>query len=97
MFEQFTVEEINLMGIFSTPPSRLGGDPGGAESRIALITELETALPDFDEPELIEITENVLAKLHKMSDADFDELELYPEYGEFDENGDYHEETEVMT
>jgi hypothetical protein len=85
MFEQFTVEEINLMGIFD------------ADSRAALITELETALPDLSEPELIEITENVLAKLRKMSDADFDALELYPEYGDFDNSGNYHEETEAMT
>jgi hypothetical protein len=83
MIELFTVEEINLMGVFD------------ADSRMELITELETALPDFGEPELIEITENVLAKLSKMSNADFDALELYPEYGDFDENGDYHEETEV--
>ena len=79
MVEQFTVEEINLMGIFN------------AETRMALIAELEAALPDFDEPELIEITENVLAKLRKMSDADFDELELYPEYGEYDDYAEYDE------
>ena len=68
MPELFTVEEINLMCIFDI------------SSRDALIAGLTTAMPDFDEPELTEITVNVLAKLYKMSDADFIALELYPEY-----------------
>jgi hypothetical protein len=86
MSEQFTVEEINLMCVF------------GADSRAELIADLMTAARDFDEPELIEIGANILAKLYKMSDADFDALELYPEYNDyddFDDSGDYNEETEV--
>ena len=74
---QFTIEEINLMCIFDTG------------SRDSLIAELTAAVPEFDEPELIEIAENTLAKLAAMGDADFDALDLYPVYD------DYDEETEV--
>jgi len=73
MFERFTVEETNLMCIFDT------------SSRYTLIAELTAAVPEFDEPELSEIAENVLAKLEKMSDAEFSALELYPEYEDYDE------------
>jgi hypothetical protein len=89
MIEQFTVEEINLMGVF------------GSENRAELIADIMTAARDFDEPDLIEIGANVLTKLFKMSDADFDALELYPEYNDYDEFDDYNdsddfnEETEV--
>jgi len=76
MGDQFTVEEINLMCIFDT------------SSRDALIAELTEAVPDFEEPELAEITETVLGKLSKMSGTDFAALELYPEYEEFDEKED---------
>jgi hypothetical protein len=73
----FTVEEVNLMCIFDT------------SGRDALIASLTAAVPDFDEPELAEIAENVLVKLSRMSDEDFGALELYPEYD------DYDKETEV--
>jgi hypothetical protein len=67
----------------------------GAESRAELIADLATAARDFDEPDLIEIAENALLRLSKMSDADFDALELYPEYNDYDDSGDFNEETEV--
>ena len=73
MFERFTVEETNLMCIFDT------------SSRDTLIAELMAAVPEFDEPELGEIAENVLAKLEKMSDAEFSALELYPEFEDYNE------------
>lgn len=74
MFEIFTVEEVNLMCIFDI------------SSRISLIEGLEVALPGFDEPELAEITMGVLDKLLKMSDEDFNALELYPVYEDYDED-----------
>ena len=86
MIEQLTVEEINLMGVFD------------ADSRTALIADIMTAARDFDEPDLIEIGANVLTKLFKMSDADFDALELYPEYNDYDDfndSDDFNEEKEV--
>jgi hypothetical protein len=73
MFEHFTVEEVNMICIFDT------------SSKDALITELTAAVPEFDEPGLDEIAQSVLAKLAKMSGADFDALELYPEYEDYDE------------
>ena len=86
MREQFTVEEINFMCVFDT------GD------RAELIADIMTAVEDFEEPDLIDIGVNVLAKLFKMSDAEFDALELYPEYNDYDDyddSGDYNEETGV--
>jgi len=73
MDEQFTVEEVNLMCIFDT------------SSRTALISDLSSALPDFDEPELSEIAETVLGRLRKMSGEDFAALELYPVYEDYNE------------
>jgi fructose-1-phosphate kinase PfkB-like protein len=72
MFEQFTVEEVNMMFIFDT------------RSRDALIAELSAAIPEFIEPGLDEIAENVLVKLNKMTDAEFAALELYPEYEDYE-------------
>ena len=73
MYEQFTIEEINLMCIFDT------------SSRNRLISELTSAITGFYDQELAEITANVLKKLNKMSDLEFAALELYPEYGDYDE------------
>ena len=72
MSEHFTVEEINMICIFDT------------SGKDALTTELTAAIPEFDEPELIEIAENVLCKLGKMTDAEFTALELYPEYNDYE-------------
>ena len=73
MYEQFNIEEVNLMCIFDT------------SSRAALIAEITAAIPEFEEPELTEIAENVLGKLATITDADFSALELYPEYEDYDE------------
>jgi len=76
MYELFTVEEVNLMCIFDT------------SNRTTLTNGLIEALPDFDEPELIDITVSTLAKLSEMSDAEFSALKLYPEYGDYDEESE---------
>jgi len=68
ILEQFTVEETNLICVFNT------------SSRHNLISELTAAIPLFEEEELVEIAENTLAKLEKMSDLEFAALELYPAY-----------------
>jgi hypothetical protein len=57
-------------------------------SRNALIDELFVAVPDFDEPELTEIAENVLAKLNALNDEDFSALDFYPEYEDYDEESE---------
>ena len=72
MYELFTIEEVNLMCIFDT------------SSRDALVAEITAAISDFDEPELVEIAENIIAKLANISDADFAALELYPEYEDYE-------------
>ena len=72
MFEQFTIEEINMICIFDT------------SGKSALIAELTAAMPEFIEPGLDEIAESVLVKLNKMSDAEFAALELYPEYNDYE-------------
>jgi hypothetical protein len=66
MIERFTVEEINLICIFSTT------------SRTALIQDLIAAIDDFDDDEIFEIAQNALNKVSKMSDEDFAALEFYP-------------------
>jgi len=75
MTDIFTVEEANLIDVF------------GKNSRNAVIAEITAVMPDLkeNEPELTEIAENVIAKLSKMSDEDFDALELYPEYDDIKE------------
>ncbi|MDR2615318.1 MAG: transposon-transfer assisting family protein [Oscillospiraceae bacterium] len=76
MPEQFTVEEINMMCIFDT------------SGRDALISELTAFLPELDEPGLSEIAESVIAKLGKMSGAEFAALKLCPAYDDYDEESE---------
>lgn len=61
---KFTVEETNLMCIY------------GTDSRQGLITELEEMQPHLqeDEVELVDLTRSTLAKLHDMSDEEFEEV-----------------------
>ena len=70
MSELFTVEEINLIGIFDTG------------TRNALIAELIDATGFFEDEELLEIAVSSLEKLSQMSDADFAALGIYPDYGD---------------
>ena len=73
MFERFTVEEINLICAFDH------------DGRDALIAELEAALPDFDEPDMTELAKTVLDRLCKMTDAEFDAFDFYPEFEDYEE------------
>lgn len=66
--ELFTVEEENLICVFDI------------SSRTALISEIRTAIPDFDEPEMGELAEIVIGKLEIMTDEEFSALTFYPEY-----------------
>lgn len=72
MIDRFSIEEINMMCIFEI------------SSKNALITELTAAMPDFTEPGLDEIAENIISKLNKMTDAEFTALKLYPEYNDYE-------------
>jgi len=67
----FTNDEMNLMCIYSA-----GGN------RIALmekLVEMKKYL-ESDETDLLALTESTLAKLERMSDAEFDTLELIPDF-----------------
>ena len=66
----FTFEEMNLMCIYNT-----GSRTGLMES----LTEMRGHL-EQDETELMELTDSALDKLRTMTDAEFDELELFPDF-----------------
>ena len=66
----FTFEETNLLCIYNT-----GSRAGLMES----LTEMRGELSP-EETELRELTESALSKLQAMSDAEFAELELYPDF-----------------
>ena len=68
----FTFEETNLLCIYN-PGSRTGLIDALAEMRGELSPE---------EAELRELTDSALMKLRAMSDAEFAELELYPDFDE---------------
>ena len=66
----FTFEEMNLMCIYNTG------------SRTGLIDSLREMRGELspEETELRELTDSALGKLQAMSDAEFAELELYPDF-----------------
>jgi hypothetical protein len=66
----FTFEEINLMCIYNTS-SRAG--------LIEALTEMRGELSP-EEIELRKLTDSALEKLQAMSDTEFAELELYPDF-----------------
>ena len=68
----FTFEEMNLMCIYNT---------GSRTGLIAALTEMRGELSP-EEAELRELTDSALSKLRAMSDAEFVELELYPDFDE---------------
>lgn len=68
----FTNDEMNLMCIYDT------GDRTGL---INALSEMRKEL-STEEIELREMTDSVLKKLSTMSDADYEKLELYPDFDE---------------
>ena len=71
----FTHDEINLMAIYNTG------------SRAGLIEEL-TAMRGYleeDEVELREMTDSAIAKLKRMTDAEFNMLDLFPDFIEMED------------
>ena len=68
----FIFEEINLMCIYNT---------GSRTGLIEALTEMRGHL-EPDETELRELTDSALGKLQAMSDAEFAELELFPDFDE---------------
>ena len=68
----FTFEEMNLMCIYNT---------GSRTGLIDALTEMRGELSP-EETELRELTDSALDKLQAMSDAEFAELELFPDFDE---------------
>ena len=68
----FIFEEINLMCIYNT---------GSRTGLIEALNEMRGHL-EPDETELRELTDSALGKLQAMSDAEFAELELVPDFDE---------------
>ena len=66
----FTFEETNLLCIYNT---------GSRAGLIEALTEMRGELLP-EETELRELTDSALSKLQAMSDAEFAELELYPDF-----------------
>ena len=66
----FTNDEMNLMCIYQT---------GDRQGLISTLKEMQGYL-DEDETELRELTDSALQKLGKITDEDFAELELAPDF-----------------
>lgn len=66
----FTFEETNLLYIYNT---------GSRTGLIDALTEMRGHL-EPDEAELRKLTDSALGKLQAMSDNEFAELELYPDF-----------------
>ena len=66
----FTFEETNLLCIYNN---------GSRTGLIDALTEMRGELSP-EEAELRELTDNALGKLRAMSDAEFAELELFPDF-----------------
>ena len=66
----FTFEETNLLCIYNT-----GSRTGLIEALIEMRGELSP-----EEPELRELTDSALSKLQTMSNEEFAQLELYPDF-----------------
>ena len=67
-----TFEEMNLLCIYN---------PGSRTGLIEALTEMRGELTP-EEAELRELTDSALGKLRAMSDAEFAELELFPDFDE---------------
>ena len=70
----FTNDELNLMCIYDT---------GTRTGLIEALTTIREQLEE-DETELIQMTDSAIRKLNAMSDADYETLELFPDFDEED-------------
>ena len=66
----FTNDEMNLMSIYNT---------GSRESLMRELREMRGYI-GADQPELLNMTDSALQKLENISDKEFAELELYPDF-----------------
>lgn len=73
----FTNNELNLMCIYDT---------GTRTGLLDALTTMKEVL-EPEETELREMTDTVIEKLTAMSDAEYAELELFPDFDEEDADG----------
>lgn len=66
----FTFEQQQLMSIYN---------PGTRVGMIRALAEMRTYL-DKDEQELKDLTDSTIAKLNTITDAEFDTLDLVPDF-----------------
>ena len=67
-----TYDETMLMAIYNT---------GSREGLIDALTEMREYL-EPEEEELLSLTDSVIGKLNRMSEAEFESLDLIPDYDE---------------
>ena len=70
----FTNDELNLLCIYDT---------GTRTGLIEALTTMREQLEE-DETELIQMTDSAIRKLNAMSNADYETLELFPDFDEED-------------
>jgi hypothetical protein len=68
----FTKDELSLIGIYNA---------GSRKETIAALIEIQQYLED-DEADLRELTDNAVNKLEKISDEQFELLDLIPDFDE---------------
>jgi len=68
----FTKDELSLIGIYNA---------GSRKETIAALIEMQQYLED-DEADLRELTDNAVNKLEKISDEQFELLDLIPDFDE---------------
>ena len=68
----FTNDEMNLMCIYDT---------GTRTGLMKALSDMKAELGQ-DEIELLKLTDSALKKLSGMTDADYEKLELYPDFDE---------------
>ncbi len=72
MKDSITFEQQQLMSLYNA------GDRTGS---IQALTEMRSYLAP-DETELMELTDSPITMLQKMSDSEFDALDLFPDFNE---------------
>lgn len=71
MENKFTVEEINLISIFTEEDVALG-----LESRAKVIKDISDAMEHLEDDEIVELSLRVIVKLNDLTDQEFAELEI---------------------
>ena len=74
----FTNDEMNLMAIYHT---------GTRDGLMDALTAMREYLEE-DDAELRDMTDSVLEKLNAMTDSEYDELVLIPDFDEEDANAE---------